>query len=209
MSGKPSTTPEQGIASAMIDIEAINGAQDYNERAEISGISVLDGDHPIFDIEAFRKRHPCSLKLFGAYSIWNHSKYGEFRINWFCNHRAEKLAPYEDLICVYERGDWYDAKDCVDESFSAEEIELLREYLQSGDGKELHTYEIELPIMKSLMPFGAIGSFSIYDVCGDNVTRHVTIEDYYLLSKEEGYSLPFEVQGYYCIEKIWQDYPDI
>jgi len=174
-----------------------------NKSLEIGGYSVYDNDCLIYDLEAHRRLYPCSIKLFEAYSMANDSKYGEFKIYWFYEERKVPVAPYEVLIYGYEPK--YHSEMTVNEYFTEEEIELLREYLEKAHHSKLYVQEEILPIPNNLLPFSAIGSSSTYSIIKadeNNIEcKHIeTIEDYILLSEEKGYSLPFKVSGYYSLE---------
>jgi hypothetical protein len=164
--------------------------QKTNEPSEMGGFSVFDQDCLIYDLDTHRRLHPCSVKLFGAYSLDIDPKYGEYRIYWFYANSKEPLAPYEDLIYGYEpkcHSEW-----AIDESFTKDEIELLREYLAKAHNSELHVQEVDLPIPNNILGYGEI--FGYWDINGEQIEGQIE------LSRDEGYSLPFEVSGYYNLQ---------
>jgi hypothetical protein len=174
------------------------------DRSEMGGISAFDlpiGDlvprrceyYPptVVDLEAWRSRHPCTLKLYKANSLFDHSEYGQMKWYWYVSKRDKQFPfPYETLIYGYG-GDLDDHgypdrnKEVIDECFTESEIDQLREYLEQPDMPfyEFHVREIDLPITDPLWPTGD----TLYSSEGDFT---------FFLNDFEDYSLPFEVAGH-------------
>jgi hypothetical protein len=94
--------------------------------------------------------------------------------------------PYADLIDKYRAEDKnFYAHDAVDERFTADEAAALKEYLdrEHGDAGETAIKQVRLPIPHIIMGLGAI---AVGGGC-----------DFYMLHKEQGYSLPFKAEAYY------------
>lgn len=213
MFGEPSTAPEQGIASAVdfpgqgifnsID-NALQETQSLPKTsADIgdkdSGVSVLDEDTPIIDVEGWRKRHLGKMDIFGAYSMWNHPVWGQFKVEWFCSRGfEERIGPYEDLIYGYEPEETLFEESYVNQCFTAEEVKLLSEYLEKVDGEKPQVYSIELPAMgrKPLYDDDWPEYDEVHEV--DGVLKRY-IHAYIDLSKDEHYTLPFGVTGTYYL----------
>jgi hypothetical protein len=102
---------------------------------------------------------------------------------WFRND-PEKGRPYHELIKDYHPGEYY-SESCIDEMFSRDEANALKEYLDRDYGNVgITTLErVDLPIPNNLMGVGAIA------VDGG--------DDFYMLDKAEGYPLSFSVWGYF------------
>lgn len=137
------------------------------------------------------------LKLYRAYSIIDDFLgYGQIKVHWFCEHRNGSIGPHDQLIQDYMPGENLYAEVSIDECFTEEEIEQLREYLERVHGDKLHAIEVNLP-MPECMPYGAIGALCIFKPDGEISA----VEDYYMLNEEEEYSLPFKVWGYFDTEE--------
>ena len=139
------------------------------------------------------------LKLYRAYSIMDDFLgYGQIKVHWFCEDRNEPIGPYDQLIQDFEPGQNLYAEDSINECFTEEEIEQLREYLERVHGYKLHAIEVNLP-MPECMPYGAIGAGGVLamSTSGELGIIRGHHDDYYMLSTEEEYSLPFKVWGYF------------
>jgi hypothetical protein len=106
--------------------------------------------------------------------------------HWFRHDRGKRCA-YDELIENYDPSD-HDARDAegaIDELFTDIEANVLKEYLdQEHAGAGVTTIEeVHLPIRSNCMGVGAI------PVGGCN--------DFYMLSKEPTYTLPFEAWAYF------------
>ena len=138
-----------------------------------------------------RESADSSLRLFKAYSLGNLTRNGkvyyDVRFNWYCLERAAPVAPYQTLIADYDRLDEQFASALekeVNRYFTGAEVLQLKDYLEERYGLALSTEEVPLPV-KQIGGFFEEGNQVIYD--------------YLELSDKEGYSLPFDVWGYYTI----------
>jgi hypothetical protein len=107
------------------------------------------------------------------------------KFHWFLDKKTEPR-PYADLIADYDpKADFAGyAEDCIDEMFTLEQAEALKKYLDSTFGDAATTIEkVTLPISNNCIGFGS------YAVGGG--------DDFYLLTRAEGYPLPFKVWGYF------------
>lgn len=140
-------------------------------------------------------------KLYKAYSIVDDfMDESRVKFHWFCWTRENPIGPYERLIIDYEPGDY--SEYSINEYFTECEIEQLREYLKRVHDLRIHIEKIILPISKNVIPYSAIGSFSLCKIYENNRIESKLIEDYYVLSNEIEYSLPFEVRGYFNLDEI-------
>jgi hypothetical protein len=106
--------------------------------------------------------------------------------HWFRHDRGKRCA-YDELIENYDPSD-HDARDAegaIDELFTDIEANMLKEYLDQEHGGAGTTTiaEVHLPIARNSMGVGAI------PVGGG--------DDFYMLSKEPAYTLPFEAWAYF------------
>jgi hypothetical protein len=111
------------------------------------------------------------------------------RFRWFRPEVRSSDRAYADLIKNYDPDDLY-AKHFIDELFDAEEAQQLKVFLGrkkifEGGATIAKTViqKVQLPIASKSFPIGglAVGG-------GD---------DFYMLEKVPGYSLPFRVRGYF------------
>lgn len=141
-------------------------------------------------------------RLYRAHSILdNFCGCDDVRIDWFVRDRQAPPAPYEEVIANYhelgvgesspercfERG--Y-TQACIDELFTAAEIEELRAYLAEAHETELFVEEVELPIEGPMVPTGGL---SIAGMTGSIP-----------LVTEAGYNLSIRVWGYYDLRLCWE-----
>lgn len=133
------------------------------------------------------------IRLFGARSrvpIFQGREKVDFI--WFMCNRREPVAPYAELIEGYAELTAPDRRQqlegYIDEFFTAEEIEALADYVRQAHDLELTVKEKRLPLSlekQNVLPL---------------VHRTMnTGQDFYMLCKEEGYDLPFDVWGLYDI----------
>ena len=133
--------------------------------------------------------------------------------NWFVNRRREPVYPFTevvpgtegfrlperlagplvDLPDAYTADAYWYSEDALNQMFAPEEAEMLAEYLRGYYDDEPAIHEEELPIEGGRMGPGAI------PVGGP--------QGFYMLDKTPGYSLPFEVWGYYDRRQHWDDEP--
>ena len=114
--------------------------------------------------------------------------YEEVKVSWFVVGRAAPLVPYEQAIQDYAglaAGERAFPQGFVDELFGRDEAEALKAYL--GRRRELTTFvePVELPVMAN-----ASG-------CRRLPRGHGA--DFLALRREKGYSLPFQVEGYFSV----------
>jgi hypothetical protein len=135
-------------------------------------------------------RDPCvevtMIELFQVSTIVKeHRGHKDVPFSWFRNERA-KDRPYAELIKDYRPTDEnaFYSELCVDEFFTKDEAEILKGYLgqNHGDAGVNTIKAVKLPLPSNVMGIGAM------PVGGNN--------DFYMLDKEENYSLPFRVWGY-------------
>ncbi len=148
------------------------------------------------------------VKLYRACSVIDnyHGRDGVTFL-WFVVNRDKPVAPYEELIANYqeleqhqdqEQGTLAYLEGYVNELLTEEEVEELKAYLESRHNTELKLEEVEIPVQDSnLCPLGAMPA-------GGG-------QDFYMLSREEGYSLSVPIWAYYdlrqCPDTIIQE-PD-
>jgi hypothetical protein len=118
------------------------------------------------------------------------SRYNCVSIYWFVDRRETPVAPYEQVIEGYanlSERDQHMAQTIADEALTAEEVELLREYLHRVHDDCIWTRSVDLPIknVNGTMPFGGVPA-------GGGC-------DFYMMPEEDGYDLPFRVWGYFDV----------
>ena len=132
------------------------------------------------------------MKLFRATTeVSNYKGFNRLHFVWFVESRAKPLPlPYEDLIDGYwslgrnERG--Y-AEEALQERFTEQEIDQLREYLLLfRSSSPLMVSELELPSKTKDYPPYPWGAMTVGG-----------LTDFYMLSDHEDYRLPFSVWGYF------------
>jgi hypothetical protein len=112
-------------------------------------------------------------------------------LSWFVVDRSSPVVTYTEAIAGYDAIDKdyrFLAEGAVDEYFTFEEAQALVEYLtreHPGDGHEIS--RVSLPIEENIMGIGAI------PVGGP--------QGFLMLSKREGWNLPFQVYGYYDLRQ--------
>ena len=104
---------------------------------------------------------------------------------WFrCERRAPR--PYADLIVNYDAAAYvYYPEGYIDELFELDEAQALKDYIDQNYGEAGITTikKAKLPIANNTMGVGEI------PVGGS--------QDFHMLDKAPGYSLPFKVWGYF------------
>jgi hypothetical protein len=106
---------------------------------------------------------------------------------WFrCPRGDEPARPYSELIENYdpEKKQYYE-EGAIDELFTFDEANALKEYLDREHGSQGVT---EIKEAKLPCPQNAIGIGAMSVGGGD---------DFYTLNEEKAYSLPFKVWGYF------------
>jgi len=104
--------------------------------------------------------------------------------HWF-NEKPQGKRAYAVLIKDYDPKAYaiYYAEAFVDELFTEDEARQLKDYIDQSHEGETIIKEQPLPVDNNVMGYGAI------PVGG--------MQDFYMLSKEAEYSLPFKVYGYF------------
>lgn len=114
----------------------------------------------------------------------------EVTICWLVDHRDEPVASYEELIAGYKEldrtGRIY-TEGALDELFTVEEVDELREYLLRVYSLELHAKEAALPLPGICMGLGFI------PVGGG---QHLLT-----LWQEDGYDLSVPIAGYFDVRQ--------
>ena len=117
------------------------------------------------------------------------------KVEWcFMDKRDTPPIPYAVGIENYERacaeseGSTY-AEMAIDELFTTEEAEALKEYLTQVYDTSCEMEEPEIPI-----PASSVGTFCFYDAASESTEGCIS------LYKAEGYNLPFRVVGVYSVE---------
>ncbi len=118
--------------------------------------------------------------------------------HWFIIKRETPLAPYDKLILSYN-GLSDDARvraeQTVDEMFSQEEFEALRDYLRDQRSEDLRTGILNAPISANKPDTSTrLGTERPFQTCSEGVTG-----GFMHLSEQPGYNLPFTVWGYYAM----------
>jgi hypothetical protein len=133
------------------------------------------------------------IKLFRVVSTVNNfphrgRTYDGVEIHWFVVYRENPIASYEKLINGYLKdrdNPLYISEKNLQELFTEEEADALKEYLSKKHGEECDIREADLST--EIDPWGY----------GDKTPAYR--EGFYRLNQEDGYDLPFVVWGYYDI----------
>lgn len=168
--------------------------EDGDYGSELDRLEIIDGisafNLPMVDLEAWRERYPCTMKLYGADSLFDDSEYGQVKWYWYVAEREEAIAfPYEALIYGYggeqdDLGFPDNNRYVINQYFTESEIEQFREYLIGGPDApfyDFHVIEVDLPISLPVWtpdPWSSDGDRTMY------------------LYDIEGYSLPFKIAGH-------------
>jgi hypothetical protein len=127
------------------------------------------------------------IELFRVYTTVN--QYHGCKAVQFCWFRDDPATgrPYADLIQNYQPEDKhrYYSESYIDELFTLDEANALKEYLDRDYGNEGVTTikRVDLPVPGNTMGVSAL------PVGGGN--------DHYMLDKAEGYPLPFRARAYF------------
>lgn len=120
-------------------------------------------------------------------------------ISWFYRDRLDPVVSYETAIESFWHAPLENAHalypiHAVDEMFTFEEAGMLQDYLRSAYGDQsARITDALLPVPQNRMATGAI------PVGGP--------QDFYMLDRTPGYSLPFSVWGYYDLRRHWHEEP--
>jgi hypothetical protein len=120
--------------------------------------------------------------------LYDGKQYEEVKITWFVLERSSPLAPYESAILDYGQLNEKERafpEEYVNEQFSREEAQALKNYLERRADTATRIEEIELPVSPNAsgcrrLPRG-----------GGN--------DFFILHGETAYPLPFKVEGYFSV----------
>lgn len=126
---------------------------------------------------------------------WPHrgGRYDGVEVDWFVDSRpTDPGFDYAALLDGYETADGQYARGLVDELFTPGEARQFAAYLKTEHDSETVTTDVRLPVATKSED-GAV-----YLPIGASVVGGPS--DFYMLSEEPGYSLPFKVWGYYCME---------
>ncbi len=132
-------------------------------------------------------------ELFSVHSLvrdftYEGKQYEEVKVTWFVAERKTLLVLYESAIMDYGQLDEKDRtfpEAYINEQFSLQEAEALKKYLDRRLEATTRIDAVELPVLANTsgcrrLPRG-----------GGN--------DFILLHREKGYSLPFKVEGYFSV----------
>jgi hypothetical protein len=129
--------------------------------------------------------------LYRAYSVMDfleeETVYHDVRVNWYVLERKEPVAPYGDMIADYheldERSRLILEAD-VNRYLTETEVKALYAYLQEQRGLDLFVNPVNLPVSDRGAMF---------------IPGKPVVYDFFQLSEEENYDLPFKVWGYYSL----------
>jgi hypothetical protein len=130
------------------------------------------------------------VKLFTVATKKTDEKYGELTTHWFVAARE----PQRDCKPFMGGAARFYTQKFLEECLSQDEVDQLRAYLKPEHGHSFEAKEVELPILEDVMGFGAIGYGG-----GDRLIE---------LWREEGYNLPFKVEGHYYLFENGDHQPD-
>ena len=131
--------------------------------------------------------------IFSVYSLaynflYDGKQYEEVKITWFLLERSSPLAAYETAILDYGQLSEKERafpEEYVNEQFSREEAEALKNYLDRRPDMSTRIEEIELPVSPN--------------ASGCRRLPRGNGSDFFILHREAGYSLPFKVEGYFSV----------
>ena len=146
------------------------------------------------------------MKLYSAWSIVDNCRgYDKVMFNWIRADRRRPLAPYKQLIDDYKHLDCLFKpymENYVDELFTGEEINALRDYLWKRSPTDTHfrcsnhhkSQQIDLHVADLALPIGE-------PIKDENVILRGAFhtggwKEGYGFSNEEGYDLPFKAWAY-------------
>ncbi|MCX6558717.1 MAG: hypothetical protein NTW95_15015 [Candidatus Aminicenantes bacterium] len=121
--------------------------------------------------------------------VYQGKRYEEVKINWFVLERKQSLVPFEAAIQEYVQLDEKERafpEEYVNEQFSREEAEALKQYLDRQPLTTTLIETIELPVAAN-----ASGCRRLSANAGGGA--------FLPLYKGKGYSLPFKVEGYFSV----------
>lgn len=137
-------------------------------------------------------------QLYYGYSIIASPSKPPIDVRWFrYDKRPQPVAPYDRLIWRYStltRQEQEITEDYVDELFTEEEAEMLRQYLRARHGWEMTIQRQEIPARYLWDEEMGRGTSSLRAA---TITGLQYPEGFLKLSEEEAYSLPFQVWGWY------------
>ena len=132
------------------------------------------------------------VRLFRATTIMaQHQGYKNVVFHWLVLTRAQPVAPYERLITGYQELDKLEQlrlENFIDEAFTTQEIAALAVYLKKTAWSEPEVEELTLPI-------------DDINLANPNAFLAISSQQLYMLSKDAGYDLPFQVYGRYDLSQ--------
>lgn len=126
-------------------------------------------------------------------------RYRGVRVTWLMWHRSEPIGDYRQLLDGYHEftaddgRKWVVGQDVLDELFTADEAALLADYLKTAYGEDVTLVEVPLPVVITdpvVAGYMAYSSTAFGGSC-----------DLHMLWEERGYTLPFQVGGFYDLER--------
>jgi len=116
------------------------------------------------------------------------TQYEEIKVTWFVVERKAPLASYESAIEDYAQLDDKARafpEGYINEQFSRQEAEALKNYLDRRPGVTTTIDAVELPVMAN-----ASGCRRLERGGGN---------DFLILHREKRYPLPFKIEGYFSV----------
>jgi hypothetical protein len=140
------------------------------------------------------------IQLFHATSVFSRLckdgvAFSDVVVKWFRTGQSTPPRPYEDLIENYtglDRIRRFYTEHFIDELLTASEVDQLRRYLRQAGGPDFETADEVDPL--TVHPI----SLPVSDaVTGYADLPRGGLADYYLLANQPGYTLPFDIYGYF------------
>lgn len=133
-----------------------------------------------------------SVRLFRASTVKpEYRGYKNVVFHWFMLNRAQPVAPYEMLIADHQALDrlaQLHLENVADEAFTEQEIAALGSYFKAHHHTELAVKALALPLQVE----GSVNP---------NAFTALSSQALYMLSPEEGASLPFAVYGRFDLSR--------
>lgn len=124
------------------------------------------------------------MKLYKVCTIADYNGHKRVAFDWFYHGKRNRRRQYAKLVRNYEDGDRYQ-ESAIDQLFTSHEAKKLKDYLDRVHGNDSETAieQVNLPIGSNIIGVGSLA------VGGPT--------DFYALSREAQYDLPFSVMGYF------------
>ena len=131
------------------------------------------------------EQKPALFRCTSTENKWPHSgaRYDGVSVNWFVRTRPEGYADQFGALC--NQNDLR-SRSVIEEAFTADEALAFAAYLKARHNIDVKIEPQQLPVPSDIV---AVGGGAISD-----------IQDFYMLSKEDGYTLPFPVHGFYNVK---------